>query len=372
MDLALLPLLRCPIGGGPLALDVITPAEAAPGIGAGVETGILTSSHSGTWYPIINHVPVLLTFRTALVDGFARRHADRIAALGGLRPADAAPMPGERSVQATFTEEWQALGDDAHTFVYTDAELEALHRDVWLRMTDEARSDVRAVLNVGVGFGKETRVLAGLFPNAVTIGVDLNLALVAAGGLLAGMPRTHAVVASLFRLPFEAASFDHVHSQGVIHHTYSTKAAFDHIARCVRPGGTLFVWVYAAEDPFIPKGLNGFLVRTYWWTTHRLFRPVLSRSSPALRHGVMYAIAGVMHPVLKRRASRPEQWRFANTLHGLYDAFTPRYAHQHGFNEVIEWFEEAGFEPRLQSPAAYRRLMGKRLLGIGINGRREG
>lgn len=369
MDLALLPLLRCPISGGPLELKVLAPDHAArDNI---VETGILTSPASRTWYPIINHVPVLLTFPTPLVDGFARQHSAEIAALGDFHAPAEAPMPGERSVQATFTEEWEALGDDEHTFVYTDDELEALHRDVWLRMSEAERTGVRSVLNVGIGFGKETRVLATLFPNAITVGVDLNLALVRAGRLLSGIPRTHAVVASLFRLPFEPGAFDHVHSQGVIHHTYSTKAAFDSIAHFVRPAGTLFIWVYATEDPYVAKGPTGFLVWLYWFTTHRIFRPILSRSPAFVRNAAMYVIAGLLHPVLKRRASRPDQWRFANTLHGLYDAFTPRYAHQHGFNEVLEWFEDAGFEPRMQSPSKYRRLMGKRLLGVGVIGRRE-
>jgi SAM-dependent methyltransferase/uncharacterized protein YbaR (Trm112 family) len=368
MNLALLPLLRCPIGGGPLELKVITPGETAGG--GGVETGILTSAASKTWYPIINHVPILLTFQTALVDGFAKRHAQEIAALGDFRPPNEPPMPGERSVQATFTEEWERLGDDDHTFVYTDAELETLHRDVWLRMDEAERSDVRSVINVGIGFGKETRVLANLFPNAEIVGIDLNLALVKAGKLLARMPRIHAVVASLFKLPFEPGTFDHVHSQGVIHHTYSTKAAFDAIERFVRTEGTLFVWVYAVEDPYVPKGLNGFLVWLYWVTTHRFFRPILSRSPAFLRSAAMYVIACVFHPIYKPRSRRPSEWRFANTLHGLYDAFTPRYAHQHGFNEVIEWFELAGFEPKFQSPGTYRKLMGKRLLGVGAIGRR--
>lgn len=369
MDLALLPLLRCPIAGGPLELKVIAPGLSAGG--EGVETGILTSPASRIWYPIINHVPVLLTFQTALVDGFARKYAAEIAALGDYRAPSEAPMAGERSVQATFTEEWEALGDDDHTFVYTDAELETLHRDVWLRMSDDERAAVKTALNVGIGYGKETRILTALFPNAMTIGVDLNLALVRAGRLLAGVPRLHVVVASLFRMPFEPGTFDHVHSQGVIHHTYSTKAAFDAIARFAKPSGSLFVWVYAAEDPHIVKGVRGSLVWLYWVTTHRIFRPILSRSPAPVRNAAMYVIAGAMHPVLKPRAARPEAWKFANTLHGLYDAFTPRYAHQHGFNEVIEWFEDAGFEPKLQSPAVYRKLTGKRLLGVGAIGRRR-
>ncbi|MGD9828657.1 MAG: methyltransferase domain-containing protein [Hyphomicrobiaceae bacterium] len=365
MDLALLPLLRCPVGGGPLELRVIAPS------GEGVETGVLYSRRTRHWYPIINHVPVMLTFRTALVEAFARDHAGVLAEIGDCRAPDQSPMPGERSVQATFTEEWSALGDDDHTFVYTDDQLETLHRDVWLRMTDDERAAVTSVLNVGIGFGKETRVLADLFANAMTVGVDLNLALVSAGKLLAGIPRTHAVVASLFRLPFEASAFDHVHSQGVIHHTYSTKAAFDAIAPLVKPRGSLFIWVYGAEDAHVVPGLRGWMVWLYWVITHRIFRPVLSRSPAAVRRVAMYAIAGVLHPFLKLRNPRGKDWRFVNTLHGLYDSMTPRYAHQHGFNEVVEWFEDAGFEPRLQSPATYRKLMGSRLLGVGVNGRRK-
>jgi SAM-dependent methyltransferase/uncharacterized protein YbaR (Trm112 family) len=365
MDRVLLPWLRCPIGASPLELSVIEEA------GGSVVTGLLFSRSSGYWYPVINHVPVLLTFRTALVDGFERRHAAAIAALHGLKRPDLEPMPGERSVQATFTEEWTALGDDDTTFIYTDDELVALHRDVWLRMTEAERGAIRTALNVGIGFGKETRILADLLPNAMTVGVDLNLAVVSAGALLAKVPRLHVVVASLFRMPFAPGSYDHVHSQGVIHHTYATKAAFDAIAPFVAPDGSLFIWVYAAEDAHVVKGPRGTLIWLYWVITHRIFRPILSRSPAAVRKGVMYAIAAVLHPFLKRRSNRPEQWRFANTLHGLYDAFTPRYAHQHGFNEVIEWFEDAGFEPRLQSPATYRKLVARRLLGIGVIGRRK-
>lgn len=368
MDFALLPFLRCPVSGGPLELRVFKAGVSAAG--ECVETGILFSTQLRLWYPIINYVPVLLTFRTALAEGFQRAHTSNLTSLDGYRLPDEVPMPGERAVQASFTEEWAALGDDDQTFVYTDAELEVLHRDVWLRMTENERKAVRTVLNVGVGFGKETRVLAGLFPNAMTIGVDLNLALVSAGAILARIPRTHAVIASLFRMPFKPGAFDHVHSQGVIHHTYSTKSAFDAIATYVSSKGSLFVWVYAAEDSHVVPGFRGFLVWLYWVTTHRIFRPVLSRSPAVVRNAAMYVIAGLLHPIIKSRNPRPQQWKFANTLHGLYDAFTPRYAHQHGFNEVIEWFENTGFTPQLQSPATYRKLMGTRLLGVGIIGRR--
>ena len=182
----------------------------------------------------------------------------------------------------------------------------------------------------------------------------------------------HPIVASLFRLPFARRAFAHVHSQGVIHHTYSTKAAFDAISAFVRPGGSLFVWVYAVEDSLVVRGLRGKLIRAYWLISHHVGRPVLSRAPAMVRNSAMLALATVMYPIVKLRDRRSDEWRFRNTLHGLRDAFTPRFAHQHGFNEVLTWFEDAGFTTRLQSPSRYRDLIGKRLIGVGVVGRRSG
>ena len=53
----------------------------------------------------------------------------------------------------------------------------------------------------------------------------------------------------------------------------------------------------------------------------------------------------------------------------IRDWLTPRYAHKHTFNEVIEWFEELGFSYEIHSPSKYRELFGKPLWGIGILGK---
>jgi SAM-dependent methyltransferase/uncharacterized protein YbaR (Trm112 family) len=370
MDPSLLDLLRCPVSGGALTLNPIV-AETRGGRRR-VRTGVLTCAESRLWYPVINFVPVMLTFVTPLVQGFARDHAAAIAAHPGFVAPDLAPMPGERSVQRTFTEEWGGLAADTLTFIYDDAELEALHRDVWLRMDEPARAVKRRVLDVGCGYGREASILARLFTAAQVVAVDLNLALVAAGDELADHPRLDPVVASLFRLPFVAGTMDHVHSQGVLHHTWSTEAAFAAIEKMVAPGGSLFIWLYAAEDSLVVKGLRGAVIRAYWLITHRIFRPVLSRSPGWVRNAVMWAIAAVLHPLVRMRDRRPGSWGFQNTLHGLRDAFTPRYAHQHGFNEVLLWFERAGYRTTVQSPLAYEKLIGKRLLGVGVRGDREG
>ena len=83
----------------------------------------------------------------------------------------------------------------------------------------------------------------------------------------------------------------------------------------------------------------------------------------------MAILATLLHPVYRSRSRHGSQWRLRNTLHSVRDIFTPRYAHQHGFNEVLSWFEDKGFSTTMQSPARYRELFGKPLLGIGVIGR---
>jgi SAM-dependent methyltransferase/uncharacterized protein YbaR (Trm112 family) len=362
--------LRCPIVRAPLNVESLETTTDTDGATL-VRTGILWSP-GGYWYPIVNCVPVLLIFSTPLTRRFAATHADRVASLPGapVMP-DRAPEDGERSVQSTFTEEWAGLEDDALSFVYDERQLVDLHRDVWLRMSDAQRAGVTSVLDVGIGFGKEARALAAIFPNARIAGVDLNLAIVAAGRGLVETTRVDPVVASLFHLPFPDGAFDHVTCQGVLHHTRSTKAAFDCVAAKVAHGGSLFVWVYASEDAYVVHGARGMLIRMYWWISHGLFRPVLSRSPRWFRSTVVHVLSLMIHPVISRRGRNRGRWAYVNTVHGIRDAFTPRYAHQHGFNEVLEWFENAGYDVRMQSPSTYRRLFGSRLTGVGVMGRRR-
>lgn len=368
MKLELLSLLRCPLSHSHLELEIIDSVREQET--ERVETGILLCRESQLWYPIINFVPVMLTFKTQLTEKFAQRHADVLSRFDGYRMPDEEPMPGERSVQRTFTEEWSGLGADEVTFVYTDDELLKLHRDVWLHLPPTGDAAPRTVLDIGCGFGREAVILSKIFPNAEVVGVDLNLSLLEAAPTLLSHGRLQFVTASLFRLPFSPLGADHVHCNGVIHHTFSTKQAFESLAPLARVGGTLFVWVYGREDYQIYEGLHGFLVRLYAWVSHRIGRPVLSRLPPVLRNPAVTLLTAVLHPIFKLRSRHRDEWQFANSLHTVRDAFTPRYAHLHRFNEVLTWFEDCGYSTQPQSPARYRDLTGKSLLGIGVVGRK--
>ena len=57
------------------------------------------------------------------------------------------------------------------------------------------------------------------------------------------------VQADLLDLPLAEAAFDLVFSIGVLHHTPDPRRAFAQIARRVKPGGRLAVWLYRKNTP---------------------------------------------------------------------------------------------------------------------------
>jgi SAM-dependent methyltransferase/uncharacterized protein YbaR (Trm112 family) len=367
MKLSILDRLCCPICQHALA------ARTFKGGDDDLETGVLLCEGCGTWYPVANRVPVLLDFPTRFHASFESLYASELTPFAAFNRPSGKPRPGEIAIQETFSDEWNVVQNTNLSFSYAPKELVALHRDVflkWLLSEDKPRN----LLNVGCGLGRETVALLEAIgdPNMEAFAIDLNFALIQSGEVYKDRPNIHFFIASLFKLPFkDEANFDLVDSSGVIHHTHSTEAAFNAIARYVRPNGKLFVWVYGLDDHLVAKGFRG-LVRRILWPVEHVLRPALSRSPRFVRNGVLAAITTAAHPVIRRVPSinRHRDWRWINTNHTLRDLLTPMFARRHSYNEVFEWFENAGFRIiDVQSPAAYRRMFpGGGVFGIGVTG----
>ena len=105
----------------------------------------------------------------------------------------------------------------------------------------------KLVLDGGCGGGRYSR-LAGSH-GARVLGVDLSAAVDKAASLCAGLPDVCIVQADLLDLPLADAAFDMVFSIGVLHHTPDPRRAFAQIARKVKPGGRLAVWLYRKNTP---------------------------------------------------------------------------------------------------------------------------
>ena len=106
------------------------------------------------------------------------------------------------------------------------------------------RFEGRRVLEIGCGLGTDGAQFAR--HGAEYTGVDLTEAAVqlardnfAARGLSGEFSSANAEA-----LPFEAGSFDHVWSFGVIHHTTNPRAIVEEIQRVLAPGGSATVMLY--------------------------------------------------------------------------------------------------------------------------------
>jgi SAM-dependent methyltransferase/uncharacterized protein YbaR (Trm112 family) len=362
MKTGLADLLRCPTCAGQLELNALQSVRGTDRVADQelVETGLLLCGGCRVWYPISHHVPVLLDFLTEIHTAFASAHR---AAVGGYRPPAGQARPGERLTQSSFSTEWLALQDDELTFTYTHRDREDFIR-IELDRDHDAPATGGKLLDIGCGYGTEARLLQRVTGMEV-FGTDLNLSLLASGPTLDREPLVHTVVASLFALPFPRGRFDVVYSHGVLHHTFSTSAAFASIADRVAPGGMLSIWVYAKSD------FEGSRRLRLSAGTERLLRPLVAGAPKRLQSAVAHALA-VPHFVRYRlRGMNRGQWRFKNSLHSMRDRWTPRYAHRHDPSEVDGWFRAQGLEPVAVNATAYERRFGIPLIGIGRRGSRN-
>jgi SAM-dependent methyltransferase len=191
-------------------------------------------------------------------------------------------------------------------------------------------------LEIGAGYGRFVDVVQRA--GGRIVGVDLSTHSIDLAQDFAGFrPNVFLVQADLFQLPFERKTFQHVFSIGVLHHTPDTEKAFTAIARYVRSGGQITIWVYHPQQ----KG-----------PTDRL-RPLTSRMS----HRMLYAACIANQVLFSWVRALPGGGKFSRILPGAmpkpgrpfwlrvlgdFDGYSPTYAYVHEPPEVVQWFERAG------------------------------
>ena len=100
------------------------------------------------------------------------------------------------------------------------------------------------ILDAGCGEGIDLAMVA-LDPQCEVIGVELS-----DGGVetslarTRGLGRAHVVQGDLLRIPLAEGTFDGAYSYGVVHHTPDPPRAVREIARTLKPGAPLLLYVY--------------------------------------------------------------------------------------------------------------------------------
>src|SRR5581483_7017866 len=130
-------------------------------------------------------------------------------------------------------------------------------------------------------------------------------------------------------------------SQGVIHHTFSTRTAFDKLSKLPRIGGRLYIWVYSPEDE------RRNLIRRGLMLLETLIRPICWRLPERLQTAALLPLVPLymlhQNTVGRHAQAGAVRYGFNEALHAARDRFTPRYVHRHSNEEVCQWFCEAGY-----------------------------
>jgi uncharacterized protein YbaR (Trm112 family)/ubiquinone/menaquinone biosynthesis C-methylase UbiE len=332
-----------------------------------IVAGALVNRARRIFYPIHEGVPRMLVFPTGVAQQFVARYADRIAKdLGGFTLPDEAPATGEETVLRTFSSEWVNYDWNEATYWNTTSEVVYKTTRSLLGLERHPIRD-KAVLEVGIGIGALADYMARE-EECELVGVDLSYAVDPAYKHFGRNPFLHVVQASVFRLPYRESTFDLVYSHGVLHHTFSTKAAFERISRLPKIGGRLYVWVYSH------KAQELSLERRALMRSERLVRPIIWRLPTKLQTVALMPIVPLylVRQNLFRDRRKPGFIRYGvrEAIHAARDRFTPRYAHRHSDDEVSGWFREAGYtqlervsEQEHESfvPPAY-------VVGVGVQG----
>jgi SAM-dependent methyltransferase len=204
----------------------------------------------------------------------------------------------------------------------------------------------KIVIDAGCGNGRYINVLNNICspPPRLVIGIDLSDSIFVAAKNCKIFSNVLFVKANLNLLPkILKDPVDYIYSIGVLHHTPSAKESFDNLARCVKPGGFISLYVYG-------KG-NRLLYRVNNFLRNRLFR----RWPHRLVYALCVLIAIPSH-IFRIKFFGPWMLDFVNRLifvspdvHNMFDAYTAGYTSFHDRDEIENWYRSHGFDCVVES-----------------------
>jgi ubiquinone/menaquinone biosynthesis C-methylase UbiE/uncharacterized protein YbaR (Trm112 family) len=223
----------------------------------------------------------------------------------------------------------------------------------------------KRILDLGCGAG-----MASYFwlaseewdPVSPWVGVDISDAVDVAREHLHHVPQTHFVQADALQLPFPDESFDVILSEGVLHHTPSTRLALASGARVLSRRGEFHFYVYRRKAPareftddHVREQLSPLSDEQAWNAMRPLTK--LARSLASLKVDVLVEedVPELGIKAGKQDVQRLIYWNFAKlfwnddfdfeeNVHINYDWYRPAHAHRQSEEEIRLWCSEAGLE----------------------------
>jgi SAM-dependent methyltransferase len=303
--------LRCPLSGDPL--ELVTESDADD-----VDAGELVCGGCAMRWPIRGGIPRLV-------------------------PPELVEQQSKTA--AAFGWSWQHFSE-------LHREFEAQFLD-WIHPIEPEFFRGKRVLDAGCGTGRHA-LLSAEFGASEVVAIDLSSAVEVAQAHLADRDDVHVVQGDLLRPPFptgaEGGGFDLVYCVGVLHHLPDPREGFLTLARYLRPGGTIAVWVYGHEN----NGVVRNVIEPMRRVSTRIPPPVLRGVAWPFALGFHGAARGVYKPLqgtaVGRRLPLSEylasvaDLSFRQNYGIVFDQLVaPTAAYIRG-PELESWFADAGLE----------------------------
>ena len=274
------------------------------------------------------------------------------------------PRPEVEQTRESFSAKWKRIPDYGHEvgsrrfsvawFLerYGFADLERLRTFLAGR---------RFVLDAGTGLGRDASLYAES-SDAEVFALDFSDSVDLARRHVGHLPNVHLIQADLTALPFRKRFFDFLACDQALHHTPDTRAAFEHLAKHVAPGGELAVYVYRQKAPLRELAddyLRGRYTRASEQECYAFSRAVtrLGRALAGLKAEVdipedipALGIAAGRHDVQRLvywhmlKCFWNDDFDFETNVMVNFDWYRPVYAHRHRPEEIEAWCAESGLE----------------------------
>jgi SAM-dependent methyltransferase len=231
----------------------------------------------------------------------------------------------------SFSYEW---GMHTNTQLGTVRE-DNMNWDTWVEKigaTEFQFSAPKITLDAGCGIGRFSEIVTEL--GGKVIGVDLSQSIYTSRTNVLSR-NAFFVKADLNDLPFVEESFDNIISIGVLHHTPDPKSTFLNLTKYLKPGGTIFIWVYT-DSPDYVKRFN--LTKFLHSIPHKYLYPILKDVAVKNFTGNF----NLFEKWALKNLPLPNKYGLENQILDTFDAYSPVYNFNFGDKEVYKWFTLAG------------------------------